>query len=189
MSLILLGILNSQAAAAGGAEAYDLLETVEVSSAASEVTFSGLGSYSDYKHLQLRMVVRADRLASQGAVYAQYNGDTTTSNYTTHYLYGSGSSVSSNQLTIPQWIVAPAASDTATDSFSATIVDILDFSNTNKYTTSRSLTGHKSALAQGIRIFSSLWMNTATVTSIRLYPVTDNFEVGSRLSLYGIKGA
>ena len=37
--------------------AYDLLETTTLTSSASSVTFSGLGSYTDYKHLQIRMVI------------------------------------------------------------------------------------------------------------------------------------
>jgi hypothetical protein len=188
MSLVLLGILNSQAAGAGGAGAYDLLETQVLSTSASSVTFTGLGSYSDYKHLQLRMALRGDRAASQSAVYAEYNGDTTTSNYRSHYLAGGGASVNSGALTsLNQFVVAPAASETATDSFAPAVVDILDFSNSSKYTTARSLTGHKSDLAYSIRLFSTLWMNTAAVTSIKLYPVAGGLDAGSRLSLYGVK--
>jgi hypothetical protein len=34
-------------------EAFDLLETTTLTTSASSVTFSGLGAYSDYKHLQI----------------------------------------------------------------------------------------------------------------------------------------
>ena len=37
---------------------FDLLETTTLSTSASSVTFSGLGAYSDYKHLQIRSVAR-----------------------------------------------------------------------------------------------------------------------------------
>jgi hypothetical protein len=78
--------------------------------------------------------------------------------------------------------------------YNAAVIDILDYTNTNKYTTLRSLSGwnkNNSALTNDIRLSSGLWMNTNAVTTIRLY-VNDGLNLswytGSTISLYGIKG-
>lgn len=192
MSLVLLGILNSQAAAAGGGAAYDLLETQVLTSSASSVSFTGLGSYTDYKHLQLRMTLRSTwTLGSQSLnVYGKFNSSTT-SNYSWHDLNGEGSSVSSNAGTGQEYFrIKTVASQGDADSgaFGAVILDILDFSNTNKNTTIRALAG-VNATDNWISLNSGLWQTTSAVTSISFELGAGNIDTGSRLSLYGIKGA
>lgn len=189
MSFILLGILNSQAAGAGVASDYELLETTELASSASSVTFSGLGSYTDYKHLQIRMTIRSDRSNTLDTMYFQANADTGT-NYSWHYLRGNGSSVSSfGEASQSEPLTAfVEAGLSATDSFSGQVMDILDFSNTNKNTTLRILSGI-TGNATIISLNSVLWNDTSAVTSLLFSPVFGtNFVAGSRFSLYGIKG-
>ena len=189
MSFTLLGILQSQAAA-GGAGAYDLLETQVLSSSASSVTFTGLDSYSDYKHLQIRLVGRVDTISTPSRnLFMKINGSTT--NYDFHYLQANGSSVSSGSFgrTEPNILVgidsltglsAPA------NAFGASIVDILDFSNTNKNTTVRSFSGESGGR---INLVSGLYNQTTAVNSLEFFDSsTPQFVTGSRFSLYGIKG-
>jgi hypothetical protein len=190
MSLVLLGILNSQAAAAGGGPAYDLLETQVLTSSASSVSFTGLGSYTDYKHLQLRMTLRSTwTLGSQSLnVYGKFNSSTT-SNYSWHDLNGEGSSVSSNAGTGQEYFrIRTVASQGDADSgaFGAAILDILDFSNTNKNTTTRALAG-VNATDNWISLNSGLWQTTSAVTSISFELGAGNIDTGSRFSLYGVK--
>jgi len=190
MSLILLGILNSQAAAAGGAGAYDLLETQVLTSSASSVTFTGLGSYSDYKHLQLRCVlqdIQGSTNLNNG--YIKLNNDTS-SIYARHQLQGNGSSVSSNA----------SSSQTSAlfydffedggypDRFGAAIFDILDFSSTSKNTTIRGLGGAASRQYM-IGLWSALYASTSAITQLEIWSATNDVAAGSRFSLYGIKGA
>ena len=179
MTPIPLGILDFPTGAAG---AYDLLETQVLTSDTASVTFTGLGSYTDYKHLQLRMVAITPFVRTPNI---QFNADTGT-NYSLHYLLGTGSSVISGGSTSTANPYAGYSDDTG----GAAVLDILDFSNTNKYTTFRSLAGQNDSSAPRIGLFSGLWMNTNAVTSFRIYVANgDDLVTGSRFSLYGIKGA
>ena len=186
-----LGILAvAGAGAAGGASSFDLLETTVLSSAASSVTFSSLGSYSDYKHLQLRISTRTDRSGNLSAPTMRLNSDTG-SNYAYHLLRGSGSSVLSEGYSSQSSINIPSnSSDYMTANvFSAAVIDILDFSSSSKKTTIRVLGGNPDSNYWNIALQSGLWNNTAAVTSIILEPGfgASNWKASSRFSLYGVK--
>lgn len=183
-----LGILAVAGAGAGGGGAYDLLETTVLTGSAATVTFSNLGSYSSYKHLQLRIVGRDDTTEQTMAI--QLNGDTG-SNYARHALQGTGSSVTSfattsaSQMSI---LYLSSGGNAGANIYGSAIVDILDFSNTSKNKTLRSLTGAVGAPNSRIFLYSGLWANTAAITSITIKPFsTGNFVSGSRFSLYGVK--
>jgi len=187
MSLMLLGILNSQAAGGGGG-AYDLLETTTLTSSASSVTFSGLGSYSDYAHLQIRLIARGNRSATIADTLLQINGDTG-SNYAKHALFGTGSSVGSFGTASTSNIqigITPASTNTA-NLFGPSVVDILDFNSTSKNKTVRSLFGNAGSTSF-IGFYSGLWADTEAVTSLLIYPQANDFIAGSRFSLFGLKG-
>jgi len=187
MSFVLLGILNSQAAGAGGAGAYDLLETTTLTSSASSVSFTGLGSYSDYKHLQIRAVSRTNLANIGGAVKFVFNSDTTSS-YAYHKLSGDGSSVSSadfiNQTGIE--LAVGAGGNNPANQFATLVADLLDFSNPSKNTTARCLGGASTNFSR-IELHSGAYFKTDAVTSITMTDAAD-FVAGSRFSLYGIKG-
>ena len=194
MSFMLLGILNSQAAGGGAVGDYNLLETVEVASTASSITFSSLSAYAtDYKHLQIRAVTR-DTRAISGAnnVIMRFNGDSGAGNYYhLHYLKGSDSSVSAGSEGDASYILPytePSANDT-TNAFGAAVIDLLDPFNSNKYTTSRSIRGLNLDAQYSTQsgLVSGLWYNTAALTSITFQPIVGSFSANSRLSLYGVK--
>jgi hypothetical protein len=184
MSFMLLGILNSQAAAGGGGAAFDLLETTTLTTSASSVTFSGLDAYSDYKHLQIRYEAAATTSNGSRNLRIQYNGDTNTANYYSHYLHNSGSLVANAATSgsaVVGWQIWPSAG------IGAGIVDILDFGSA-KNTTHKYTFGVHGNITR-IEFGSGLWSNTAPVTSLKIeqwlgYSMGD----GSRFSLYGIKG-
>ena len=186
---MLLGILNSQAAG-GGAGAYDLLETTTLTSSASSVTFSGLGSYSDYAHLQIRAVAHSTNPSSSGFLQCQVNDDTG-ANYTRHQLRGSGSSVSSfgNTGNNQAEIGGISADNAQADSFTGFVMDILDFSSTNKNTTIRSLNGFANSANNFIYLMSNLYVSTNAITKIKFMDNSFDLSAGTRFSLYGIKGA
>lgn len=188
MSLFLLGILNAQAAG-GAAGAYDLLETQVLSSSASSVTFTGLGSYSDYKHLQIRATYKEDATGFySGLLRVQFNSDSG-SNYASHRLNGTGSTVSSGALTSQTSIDAlrSPTTDVTAGAFGGGVIDILDFSSASKNTTLRSLSGF-AAEGVSIGLLSGLYISTSAITSISLIPAFGtNIVTGSRFSLYGVK--
>jgi hypothetical protein len=188
MSPLPLGIL-ALAGAGGGAGAYDLLETQILTSTASSVEFTGLGDYSDYKHLQLRAVVRSDRVASVADFLVNLNADTG-ANYAFHTLGGNGSSVFSAAATSQSLMeIGFATGSTFTASaFGVIVMDILDFSSTSKNTTLRSLTGLAGSDNNQVRLVSGLYNSTSAVTSLEFTSqASTNFISGSRFSLYGVK--
>lgn len=182
--LIPLGILASSGGGAAGS--YELISTTLISSSTASVTFSSIPS--TYKHLQLRYVARCDLAAENNDVFRiRFNGDTG-ANYNAHTLDGNGTSVSSSYSS--SYIRAgylPAATSTA-NAFAAGVLDILDYTNTSKYKTTRGLNGQPVAYLR-VGLESGLWRNSAAISSFVLNSMNDaNFIAGSRFSLYGIKG-
>ena len=171
----------------------DFLEEVVLSSSAASVTFSGLGAYSDYKHLQIRAVTRDTRaISGTNNVLMTFNSDTGSNYRQLHVLKGDGSSVSSYAEAQSSSIIpfgSPSANDT-TNAFTAAVIDLLDAFSSNKYTTSRTLRGTNVAAAYATQVVlaSGLWMNTASLTDISFAPISASFAVGSRFSIYGVRG-
>jgi hypothetical protein len=172
-------------------ESDEFLEEVVLTSSASSVTFSGLDYYAaeGFKHLQIRAISRASSALGIKATLLNFNADTA-SNYAFHYLRGNGSSVLSdanpNRGFIRGWFNTDSSSNTG--AFTGAVVDILDFNNSSKFTTTRSLEGSLGG-NNGIALWSGLWQSTAAITSIAI-SVEDgfNYVAGSRFSLYGSKG-
>lgn len=185
MTPIPLGILDFPTGAAG---AYDLLETQVLTSSATYVDFTGLDSYTDYKHLQLRMATRSTRSSTNTPILITLNSDTG-SNYSYHFLYGNGTSVSSSRASNATYFYGGsiASASQATNIYSAQVIDILDFSNTNKNTTARVFDGFAGSANNFVSLMSGAWYNTSAVTSISMSCYLGDFVSGSRLSLYGVK--
>jgi hypothetical protein len=194
MSLI-LGILDSGGAAAGAPGSYESIATVTVGSGgAANVEFTSIPA--TYTHLQIRGIAKnssANPYANN--VDLRLNSDTG-SNYAWHLLYGVGTSPVGVSATTSTTYIAYAGlaigANTA-NVFGVTIIDILDYKNTNKYKTVRALTGANSnttaTAEQYIGIGSGLWQNTNAITTITLTPNAGNFTQYSQFALYGIKGA
>jgi hypothetical protein len=77
---------------------------------------------------------------------------------------------------------------TTSNIFVANIVDILDYTNTNKYKTLRSLSGGDYNGSGAIALTSSVWLNTAAITTITISTggYGDLLQYSS-FALYGIK--
>jgi hypothetical protein len=184
-----LGILAvAGAGAAGGGGSFDLLETTVLTTTAASITFSNLGNYSAYKHLQLRMVARCNEPASVAVTtFLRFNSDSG-SNYAWHRLVGTGSTVTSGSGTSANQIniLNTTAVDADANSFGVSVTDILDFNNASKNTTTRNLGGYAGTPVT-IRLESGFWNNTAAVTSLSLTPAAGSYIAGTRVSLYGYK--
>ena len=163
--------------------AYDSIATTTVGAGgAASVTFSSIPQ--TYTHLQIRYFGNA----GSSDTFFRLNGDTG-SNYTRHYLYGSGSSAAAGaSLSQTSGSLGYVATTANTNIFGASVFDILDYTNSNKYTTTRSLTGYDANGSGLIVLYSGLWLNTAAVTSITVLPNSGNFNQYTSVALYGIKG-
>ena len=168
---------------------YESIATVTLGSAASSISFSSIPS--TYKHLQLRILARATDSNASNFANLKVNSDTTGSNYARHVLVGDGSSAasySSTGSTITNLGEIPAA-NASSGMFGVFVVDLLDYQNTSKNKTIRSLGGDDRNGGGEVNYNSILWMNTAAISSIQLTVFTgSNYAQYSQAALYGIKG-
>jgi hypothetical protein len=163
---------------------YELIQTsIITDTGVAQVDFANLPQI--YKHLQLRVVMR-DTSSGPVAEKIGFNNNLSTV-YDTHNLSGNGSTVIANNIinqdTIQSW--RSPGSNAAANVFSATIVDILDYTSSTKNTTTRSLHGFVESTNE-IALRSGAWRNTQAVTSVKVY--TGGLAIGSRISIYGIRG-
>jgi hypothetical protein len=167
---------------------YESIATVTVGSGGqASVTFSSIGT--DWKHLQIRGISRSTDSANYTQTQLTINGVTT--NYTLHQLFGDGSAASAYGVTGQSSTQFESVSaDTATAStYGATIIDILDYQNTNKYKTFRILAGFDANGSGRLALSSGMTTtNTNAITSVTLTPRFGNFKQYSQFALYGIKG-
>jgi hypothetical protein len=117
----------------------------------------------------------------------QFNTDTG-NNYATHQLYGDGSIVAASANTSVNYIRTAISAASGTSPTGAAIIDILDYANTSKYKTARTLTGSDTNGAGYAILRSGVWMNTNAITSLNITASAGNFNQYSSFALYGIRG-
>ena len=166
---------------------YESIATVTVGSGGSStITFSSIPS--TFKHLQIRGIGRTSGSTADSAM--TFNSDSSSgSYYANHQIYGDGSSAaaatSPASTRLDPFYVA--GSGVTSSVFAGFVIDILDYQNTNKNKTLRSLQGWD-ANGSGFVIFrSGLWMKTNAITQID-WTVSGNWAQYSSFALYGIKG-
>ena len=178
----ILGILASSAPAPVGD--YESIATVTVGSGGSS-TISFTSIAGTYKHLQIRSMALSN--TAEQNLRIRFNSDTG-SNYTRHTLGSYGSGVFATGVANESYIQG-GLSPTSTQP-GVCVIDILDYTSTNKYKTSRALYGDEKNSASNGYIFlaSGVWMNTAAITSIDLsYTGSSTFTQYTTFALYGIK--
>jgi hypothetical protein len=190
----ILGTLASQFSGKSFSS-FESIQTATVGAGgASNIEFTSIPA--TYTHLQIRGIAQETRATygiSDGNM--QFNSDTGT-NYSRHNIQGTGSAVVANgDANLTFITLADGMWGTSTGgSFGVSIVDILDYANTNKYKTVRVLSGvdfNGTLAGYGgyVGILSGNWRNTNAITSIKINAQTGNFTQYSSFALYGIKGA
>lgn len=143
------------------------------------VTFAGIPQ--TYSHLQLRMTTKDNTgLASQSI---RINGDSG-SNYAWHRLYGEGSTANASGGASDNKAII-GISDAQ---FGSGIMDFLDYKNTNKYKTVRSLSGFDNNGTGWAGLWSGLWLNTNAITDIQIMTglLSQSWTEYSTFALYGV---
>lgn len=179
-----------------GSAAYYSIATATVSGSASSVTFSNIPQ--TYTHLQIRGFSRSARaIAGSNIVMLRFNTDTTLANYySTHNLAGDGGGTVYSQSIAAvggsnagTWGGISIGNSSSANIYSAFTTDILDYANTNKYKTTRSLQGLDDNSTSGIVYFvSGVWLSSGVIDSITLFDnTTNNLMQYSSFALYGIK--
>jgi hypothetical protein len=204
MSPILTGVIASGISGnLVSPSSFESIATANISTETNIITFSSIPS--TYRHLQLRAVTRSslnNTSIGQSQYKIQFNGDTG-ANYSWHTLLGNGSTVSGNQTGTSQNQIPgdqPWGNPNSLGSgrsLSPTIIDILDYQNTNKNKTIRIMMGfdvNSTSTNQAFTFRSGAWYNTSAITSITLDATAGAFSdapfgANTQWALYGIKGS
>lgn len=163
---------------------FDSIATVTVGAGGqSTITFSSIPQ--TYTHLQIRGLNIFTGSVSYG--YISFNSDSSSGNYSGHYLAGSGTGIGSTAFTSQNKGFFTSAGGTSPSAPNTFVMDILDYTNTNKYKTLKTLYGWDANGTGYIEFNSSNWRSTSAITSIELSTSGNSFTSGTSVALYGIK--
>lgn len=152
-------------------------------------TFSSIPQ--TFTHLQVRGFIRTTNASVEDTIYAynfNNNGGSTGSAY--HLITGNGSTVIASGATSSFSSVlgyAPGANANS-NVYGSFILDIFDYTNTNKNKTLRTIGGYDNNGSGSVSLFSNLPLTlpgTAAVTSLSIL-CNGNITADSRFDLYGI---
>lgn len=167
---------------------YDSIATTTLTASTPSITFSAISA--SYSHLQIRGTIIGTNATQTGSTTFQINGDTG-ANYTRHQLGGGGATAfgyaSVSQTAIYVYGYNDNLNNVTPQSF---IIDILDYANTNKYKTVRTLSGSErngTSPYGDINLVSGMWMNTNAITSLVISVGGQNMGQYSQIALYGVK--
>jgi hypothetical protein len=188
--------------------AFDSLGAVTPSSGTSVITFSNIPQ--TYTHLQVRAVVAttaSETTIGDDSIYMRFNGDTG-NNYSFHSLNGGLGAANSTTVIAKastsasslNWWYAGAAWQNANSfagaAVSTYIIDIVDYTNTNKHKVVKTLFGfeaNSTSTNSGILLGSGLWFKAGSgvtsdaITTISFTAATYSFTQTTQYALYGVK--
>lgn len=195
-SSILQGFPKSRSMLAGNlpsftVASYDSIATITTTSG-SVTTISFTSIPQTYRHLQLRMIHRS---ASSNLYNAWFTGNInsdSTASYSQHGLYGNGTSATSNYQVNTSVVdgFSRSGADAGANIYGAHVIDILDYTDTNKYKTIRHIGGvdiNVSTTRIDTGLYSNSWRSTSAITGISFYGNQGQFTGYSHFALYGIK--
>ena len=172
-------------------DAYESIETVTLTGTQSTVSFTSIPT--TFKHLQVRWIGRGSFNGLSAGQKVNFNSDTG-NNYSGHLWRGDGTTDFADQgSTIPAANFLPriACATSQANIFGAFIMDILDYSNTNKYKTVTCIGGNDQSNTgeQDTRVASQVWRSNSAITSMVFQPTDGGGYVQyTKFALYGIKG-
>jgi hypothetical protein len=198
----ILGVIASSTRQGLSTSSYESIATV-TGNTSNSFTFSSIPQ--TFTHLQFRTMSRVSLASYTFSAYSMRFGNgsvDTGSNYSNHRFYTSGNntvtadgSFNDSSAYAPFW----TANNAIANNVAVSIVDILDYSNTNKYKTFKLITGFDNNnsgdagftanSAAAIQFTSGNWRSNSAIDTI-------SFTIGGSatnsiqsIALYGIKGA
>jgi len=157
---------------------HTLIEAVTLATSASSVTFSSIPQ--TYGDLVLALNIKPTAALN---VRLRVNGDTGT-NYNYVVMAGNGTAASSASAASQDFIYLDY---TAYTNITASVIqaNFIDYStDKHKSILARASNSTTGVNAQGIR-----WASAAAITSMEIYAISNQFDVGSTFHLYGIAKA
>ena len=158
----------------------------------------------NYTNLQIRLTAKTDRGTYAHDDYGVKVGNGTLdsgNNYSCHkiqseYVSGYSNVYQAGAANTTMYFIGSAMSTSGNGAFGVGIIDFLDYKNTSKYKTIRSFSGADgngatSGYLPNLVFGSGMWMNTAAIDTISVYPSGggSNWVQYSTACLYGIRGA
>ena len=173
---------------------FPIATTTVASGGTASITFSSIPN--TYTHLQLRITAQSNRTTyGIDNAYFQFNSDTT-ANYSYHFMNAEGTSagystaINSTSISAGDRIIGTSV---GSGTWGSLIVDILDYTNTSKYKTTRYLSGcDTNGLVAGfagmVNFGSGMWLDTSAINTIKFAAFGGNLNQYTIATLYGIKG-
>jgi hypothetical protein len=159
--------------------------TIASGSTSSVITFSSVPS--TFTNLQLRMFVRA---TTRDSLFVRFNNDSGSTNYDNHRMNGDGSSVGSDsRINLSALYVSSRGYGIAatTSIGSAVVMDILDYTNSNKHKATRTFSGQDlNTSLSDIEFTSGSWKSTSAITRIDVSMGSGNLAEYTHIALYGM---
>ena len=173
---------------------YESIATQTVGSGGTaSISFTSIPA--TFKHLQIRYLARtAAATVNDGSLAMQLNSDTGSNYLRLHYLQGDGSTAYAGVLQIPwpdMFSGCAAGNNAAANIFGAGVIDLLDYTSTNKVKVIRHLSGIDANGAGKANLGSASWATSGTAVStitIGGNGFANNLLQYSSFALYGIKG-
>jgi hypothetical protein len=179
----ILGIIDS--AKAGNQTAYESIATINFGSAAAAFDFTSIPQ--TFTHLEIRFMAYSTLAASLDNL-AMYANNDTSNIYSTHSVYGSGSSASAyGGASQPRIYLPSLLSANTTAQYTVGVIQILDYTSTSKFKTTRTLHGFDANGSGYVGLSSGSFQSTGAITRFS-GGTSANIAAGSRFALYGIKG-
>jgi hypothetical protein len=164
---------------------FTLISSVTVGSGgAANMEFTSIAA--TYTDLVVKITGRSD--SSDTSIELSFNNNT--SNRTTIYLFGNGSSAASSN-NANMFITSSIVPSTSTAStFSNAELYIPNYAGSNNKSSSVDGVSENNATASNMALTANLWSDSAAITSIKLTPAGGgNFVQHSTAYLYGISNA
>jgi hypothetical protein len=180
-----LGIVassNQQGRGGGPVSSYDALATVVVPSGGlSLVVFAGIPV--GYRNLEIRAVT-----LKLNDVFVRFNDDEA-ANYNRHSLYSNGNGSVTTFGEINSIYNALSYGEGSATNPNAATMTILDYSASNKFKTTRSISGinNNSGTSAIVMLNSGAWRNTTPINKITVIPWGGSFSQNTHIALYGVK--
>lgn len=158
---------------------YEPIATTTVGTATPSITFSSIPqTYTD-----LRIVFSGKSTTGLSSLILRLNNDTSTANYYGYNMYSQSTTPTGSFESSLGYINVGAMAV----SLNSSVIDIF------KYT----ITTYRALLIRGSNSYTSLnerrasakWLGTTAITTVTLTSSSNNLEVGSMATLYGIKAA
>lgn len=159
-----------------------LIETKTLGSAAALIEFTSIPQ--DGTDLLLMLSSRSDGAFTSSEIDIGFNGST--SNFTSRYLYGTGSAAGGT--TDTTLVGVSSAANNTSSTFGNASIYIANYTSAINKSISTDSVGESNATAAYQAITATLWSQTAAITSLtlRLDSGARNFVGGSTVSLYKI---